>query len=67
MQKMEAKSQKAARGGFYWKCKSDYHSSWPGNTFVSDFYFTFSGADSRRAEHVRTYTHATNTWVANKK
>lgn len=65
MQKMDTRSQKATRGGYYWKCQHSYHSSWANNTFVSRYYFTWAGANSRRAEHVKTYDHATdkNTWV----
>lgn len=65
MKKMLLKDQETAKGGFYWKCQSSYHSSWANNTFVSSFHGFWSTANSRRAEHVRSYSHATdqNTWV----
>lgn len=62
MKKIGLAQQKEIMGGFYWKCKHSYHSSWPANTFVSAYYFTWTNANSRRAEHQRMYDH-NNTWV----
>ncbi|WP_375179935.1 hypothetical protein [Enterococcus rotai] len=66
MKEMTVENQKDTLGGFYWKCQAKYHSGWRANTFVSAWHGTWASANSRRAEHVKTYSHASdsNTWVS---
>lgn len=63
MKKMSKEQSEKVSGGYVWKCKNSYHSSWAGNTFVSSYHFLFSTANTAMNEHRRTYGH-TNTWVA---
>ncbi|MCB5955086.1 hypothetical protein [Enterococcus sp. CWB-B31] len=63
MKELTVKQNEKIVGGYHWKCKNNYHSSWAGNTFVSAYHIFFGTANAAMNEHRRTYGH-TNTWVA---
>ncbi|WP_301405485.1 hypothetical protein [Enterococcus entomosocium] len=63
MDKLSKEQSEKISGGYNWKCKHTYHSSWAANTFVSAFHLRFSTANAAMNEHRRTYGH-TNTWIA---
>lgn len=63
MKKMSLDENKEVIGGYYWKCRNTYHSSWPGNTFVSSWHGLFSTANAKMNEHRRIYGH-TDTWIS---
>ena len=63
MKKLSIEQNKEVIGGWRWKCKHSYHSSWPGNTFVSSWHAYFSTCNTAMNEHRRTYGH-TNIWIA---
>lgn len=62
---MSKEQSEKVSGGYVWKCKNSYHSSWAGNTFVSAYHILFSTANAQMNEHRRVYGH-TNTWVADR-